>query len=196
MTWADYVKAGLQWVFCLAANIVLDSMGLVIVAVALPFRVADVSVSDGRKIINLPRWVWLWGNDFDGVQGDKRGWWAAHTPFGWDVNGYKAMYWWTAIRNPTNNMRRLKLFSAPIIGSTITYIGDRDVADKPGRAGWQFVKLVSASGRSYYGFYLVKMLGSKHAFVIRMGFKVSPDHQGSKEQPKGMTTKINPWKNI
>jgi hypothetical protein len=192
----DYFKAALQWAFCLAANIVLDGMGLVIVAIALPFRKEGVSVSDGRKIINLPRWAWLWGNDFDGVLGDKRGWWAENTPFGWDVNGYMAMYWWTAIRNPANNMRRVSLFSAPIIGSEITYNGYFTVEDDRGGDGWQFVKLVSQKGRSYYGFYWVKeyQIVQDRAFVIRMGFKIKPSHAGSQEQPKGMTTRINPWK--
>jgi len=192
----NYFKAALQWTFCLAANIVLDSLGLVIVAIALPFRKDDISVSDGRKIVNLPKWAWLWGNDFDGVLGDKRGWWAANTPFGWDVNSYMAMYWWTAIRNPANNMRRVSLFSAPIVGSIIRFKGQYEVSDKPGMGGWQFVKLNSAKGRNYYGFYLVKQWSETRAFVIRLGFKVLPRHAGTNEQPKGMTTRINPWKKI
>jgi hypothetical protein len=192
----DYFKAALQWVFCLASNIILDLMGLVMVAIALPFRVEGISVSDGRKIINLPRWAWLWGNDFDGVTGDKRGWWANNTPFGWDVNGFAAMYWWTAIRNPANNMRRVPLWSAPIIGSTITYKGNYYVADKLGGDGWQFVKLVDKTDRSYYGFYFTKQYSKTRMFVVRVGFKISPTHQGTQEQPKGMTTRINPWRKI
>lgn len=201
MKFTDYVKAGMQTAFCLAANIIFDGLGLIVVAIALPFRTFGNSVSDGRKIINLPSWAWLWGNDFDGVLGDKRGWWEAHTPFGWPVTSFMAMYWWLAIRNPANNMRRVSLFSAPIVGSTITYIGDRNVADRPGEGGWQFVKLVSHNtlhkkGRCYYGFYSVWQYSETRAFVIRMGFKIKPDHQGTAELAKGMTTRINPWKSI
>jgi hypothetical protein len=192
----DYIKAVFQFVFLFFSDVFFDLLGLVMVAIALPFRVESVSVDDGRKIINLPKWAWLWGNDFDGVQGDKRGWWAANTPFGWDVNGYMAMYWWTAIRNPANNMRMLKLYQAPITGSTITYKGDYNVADKPGQGGWQFVKLVSLEGRSYYGFYFVKQWSQTHASVMRFGFKISPDQQGTVDLPKGETTRINPWKAI
>lgn len=192
----DYLKAPLQWAFLLIANIVLDLIGLVMVAIALPFATWQISVSDGRAILNLPRWAYLWGNDFDGVLGDKRGDWAKITPFGVHVESYLAKYWWTAIRNPSNNMRMYDMFAAPIIGSVITFIGDREVRDSSGEGGWQFVKLVSAKGKNYYGFYLVWQLTDNHGFYARFGFKISPDHQGTQELPKGETVRINPWKTL
>lgn len=196
MKFTDYIKAGMQTTFCLMANIVLILLGLIVVAIALPFREADNSLSDGRPIVNLRTWAWLWGNDFDGALGDKRGWWAAHTPFGLPVDHFVSMYWWLAIRNPANNKRRVSLFSAPIVGSTITYVGNYNVADRPGQGGWQFVKLVDRKGRCYYGFYLVLQYSNTRAFVIRLGFKIKPDHQGTAELAKGMTVRVNPWKSI
>ena len=65
----NITKAICQWVFLLACNIVTDLIGLFVVAIAIPFRVDDVSKSDGRPIVNLPRWAWLFGNDYDGLQG-------------------------------------------------------------------------------------------------------------------------------
>src|SRR5690554_7576491 len=71
----DILKATKQWLFLLFFRLLGIISGLVIVAIAIPFRKEGVSLSDGRKIVNLPKWAWLWGNDFDGLLGDKRGWW-------------------------------------------------------------------------------------------------------------------------
>ena len=191
----NILAAILQWTFLLLSNIVLDFLGLFIVALAIPFRKEGVSLSDGRPIVNLPKVVWLWGNDYDGLLGDKRGWWDENTPFGVSPTSYLAMWWWAALRNPVNNMRFVSLWSAPIRGSVITYKGDYIVEDKPGMAGWQFVQ-AEKDGKKWYGFYLVKQWNETRAFVIRIGFKLKPLHQGSDEDPKGMTTKINLWKAI
>lgn len=194
----DFIKPFLKWPFLFICSITLSLLGLVMVPLALPFRRQSFSVSDGRPIVNLPRWAYVWGNDFDGALGDKRGWWAENTPFGVAVESYLAMFWWLAIRNPSNNMRRLPMFYAPVVGSVITYIGDREVEDDIGGGGWQFVKTVSSKGKSYYGFYAVYEYGAR-GFMIRLGHKVKPDHAGAGgigEQPKGFTFRINPWKKL
>lgn len=190
----DVLKALFQWVYLLLFRIIGIITGLVVVAFAIPFRKEGVSLSDGRKIVNLPKLAWLWGNDFDGLLGDKRGWWKENTPFGVDVDSFLAMYWWAAIRNPANNMRLLDMFSVPIVGSKITHHGDYVVEDKKGLGGWQFVKV--ENNVTYYGFYLVKEITKDRAFVIRLGFKVKPSHQGQDEPRKGLTFKLNPWKQI
>ena len=185
----------LQWSFLLLSNIVLDLIGLVVVSVAIPFRVTSNSVSDGRVIVNLPKWAWLFGNDYDGLLGDKRGWWADNTPFGVKVDSFLAMWVWAAVRNPVNNMRLTTLYSAPVQGSIITYKGNYVVEDKPGMGGWQFVTTTNGN-KKWYGFYLVHEWSTKKAFVIRIGFKVKPEHNGTNESPKGMTTKISLWKEL
>lgn len=190
----DYIKAAIQFLSLFVANVVLDVIGLVVVAIALPFRVKGYSVSDGREISNLPKWAWLFGNDYDGVLGDKRGWWAANTPFGLPVGNFVSMYTWAALRNPVNNMRRTNLFSAPVQGSTITFKGKEHVRDDKDSAGWQFVTTEN-SGKKWFGFYLVYLWSDTRAFVIRLGFKVEPKDAGSTER-QGMTTKVNLWKAI
>lgn len=190
----NITKAVCQWVFLLACNIVTDLVGLFVVAIAIPFKVDDISKSDGRKIVNLPRWAWLFGNDYDGLLGDKRGWWAENTPFGWPVDHFVSMYTWAALRNPVNNMRLTNLFSAPVQGSTITFKGKEHVRDDKDSAGWQFVTTEN-SGKKWFGFYLVYLWSDTRAFVIRLGFKVEPKDAGSTER-QGMTTKVNPWKAI
>jgi hypothetical protein len=184
-----------QWSWLVLARLVGIVTGLIVVALAIPFRVSAVSLSDGRAIVNLPLRAWIWGNDHDGLTGDKRGWWAANTPFGWSADSFGAMYWWAAIRNPANNMRLLDTFSAPVIGSKISYRGRRVVEDKPGMDGWQFV-IVENDGKRWFGFYLVHCWSEKRAFVVRLGFKVKPSHQGANEPRKGLTFKLNPFKSI
>lgn len=209
----DYIKAILQWTFLLLANLVTDVLGFLVVLIALPFRVDGVSVSDGRPIKNLPKWVWIFGNDYDGVLGDKRMWWDQNADDQvWcglrplirkvfpslkviDASSFQAMYWWTAVRNPVNNMRLMKMFQAPVTGSTITYKGDYFVRDDKNSAGWQFVTTENG-GKKWYGFYYVHLWSDTHAFVVRLGFKVDPTDAGTTGDPQGATTKINPYKAI
>lgn len=189
------IHALAQWAWLIVARSMGIITGIVVVPIALPFRVDATSVSDGRPITNLPRWAWLWGNDFDGLTGDKRGWWATNTPFGWAVDSFAAMFWWAAIRNPANNMRLLDLFSAPITDATIGYRGSYTVEDKPGMDGWQFV-WSKQDGQCWYGFYAVHCWSDARAFVVRLGFKIKPSHAGTIEPRKGLTFKINPYKKI
>lgn len=189
------LRALAQWSWLIIARLAGILSGFLMVALAIPFRVPAVSLSDGRAIVNLPRWAWLWGNDFDGLLGDKRGWWAENTPFGWAVDSFAAMWWWAAFRNPANNMRLLEAFSAPVIDSKITYRGRYVVEDKPGMGGWQFV-IVENDGKRWFGFYWVHEWSTTRAFVIRLGFKVKPSHQGANEPRKGLTFKFNPAKSI
>lgn len=185
----------LNWLFLLLVRLVLIAAGLVVVPLALPFADWASSVDDNRPITILPRWAWLWSNDFDGAMGDKRGWWDAHAPFGLGAQHWFSQFWWLAIRNPANNLRRTPLGSCPVSDCMIFWEGNRDVADKPGRFGMQFVEAVHRlSGRKYHGFYWTKRLTDTRCFVVRLGWKIQPSHEGEEEPPKGFTFKINPWK--
>ena len=187
-------RALAQWLFLFVCNAVLMILGLLVVAVAIPFRVPGVSVSDGRPIVNLPRWAWLFGNDYDGLLGDKRGWWAANTPFGWAATSFGAMYAWAALRNPVNNMRQMSLFSCPVAECSITGYGQDEVNDSPGMGGWQFV-IAKRGLRRWYGFYWVHQWSDTRAFVVRMGYKITKADQGRTEII-GMTTKVDLYKSI
>lgn len=207
--------AVLQWSVLLVARVAAIALGLPVVAVAVLSPVPGLSVSDGREILNLRRWAWLWGNDFDGLDGDKRGWWADNCDglvlFGLlpllrrvglpvprvPVTSWLARFWWAAVRNPANNMRQLALFSCPVSECELAYLGQPLVEDKPGKGGWQFVVARRYGGSNLWcGFYLVRELTATRAFVIRLGFKIRPEHQGSGEPAKGLTFKLNPWKQL
>ncbi len=211
----DIPLALLQWAVLLVVRVVLILAGLLVVALAMPFKVIDRSVSDGRLIENLPRWAWLFGNDFDGLQGDKRGWWDDHCDaavlFGLlpllrrlgvpiaplTKTHWLSRWWWAAVRNPVNNLRLVPGFNCPVSECLIYFLGTIVVEDKPGYSGWQFVAGRHAGGRSrWYGFYLVHQWNTSRAFVLRLGYKIKPEHEGADEPAKGMTFKINPFKAI
>jgi len=192
----NYPYAFMQFLFLGLADLIFDFLGLFVVAIAISFRKPGTSVQDGRPITNLPKWAYPWGNDFDGLLGDSQGWWAANTPFGLPPDSFLSMYVWAAIRNPANNTRMFSIFNAPIQGSQIEYKGDFFVGDHPGESGFQFVKLTHEGIWPRYGLYWVRQWTSKHASVIRLGFKISPDQIYTNELPKGSTFRINPWKRI
>lgn len=210
----DYILAVLQWAALIIVRVPLIVLGLFVVAAAIPFRQFALSTEaakdkNRRAIWNLPRWAWLWGNDFDGLLGDKRGWWDENCDreafFGLlpylrtflripvlRSDHFLAMWWWAAVRNPVNNLRFVPGISCPVSECLITYKGSRVVEDKPKLSGWQFVKAERIDGISvWYGFYLVHAWSDTRAFVIRLGYKIKPDHIGRDEPQKGMTFKVN-----
>lgn len=186
-----------EWVLLLLMRVVLILLGLVVVPLALPFRDWGKSDSDGRGITVLPRWAWLWSNDFDGSTGDKRGWWASHTPFGLSTHHWFSQFWWLAIRNPVNNLRKTRFGSCPVSGCFIYWSGDFKVRDKKGGQGTRMTMAKHrVTGKKWYGFYMVHEWSDTRAFVVRLGFKIEPWHENGDEPPKGFTFKINPWKAI
>lgn len=185
------------WILRAIAYVTLALLGLVIVPVALLFPNGAASVSDGRPIVVLPDWAWLWSNSFDGSLGDKRGWWDKHTPFGLGAKHFFSQFWWLAIRNPVNNLRRTRIFSCPVSECYVDFVGQFEVADKPGKTGWQFVTAEhKRTERTWHGFYGVWPYGNSRAVVVRLGFKIKPEHEITHELPKGFTFRVNPWKKI
>lgn len=188
----------LNWLFLFLIRLVLIVLGFIVVPVALLFPQAGTSVSDGRPIMVLPGWAWVWSNDFDGALGDKRGWWDANAPFGLGAHHFLSKFVWLAFRNPVNNLRRTDWFSCPVSSCFIDYAGSSVVEDKPGMGGWQFVTAEhERTEKTWHGFYWVHEWNAERAFVIRLGFKIKPDHEVmAGEPPKGFTIRLNPWKSI
>lgn len=211
----EILLALVQWAVLLVVRVALIVVGLAVDAVAILFAVPGFSLSDGRPIWNVPGWAWLFGNDFDGLDGDKRRWWADNCDdlvlfgllpllrrLGFTVDwlaadSWLARWWWAAVRNPVNNLRLVPGFNCPVSECEIHYLGDYAVEDKPGQGGWQFVSARRRGGVSrWYGFYLALPYGPARAFVVRLGYKIKPAHQDTVEPGKGMTFKINPAKAI
>lgn len=203
--------AAVQWLLLLVVRVALIIVGLPMVAIAIPFATPGASASDGRLIWNLPRWAWLFGNDFDGLDGDKRNWWAdncdALVLFGLlpllrrlgvslaplAPTSWLARWWWAAVRNPVNNLRRVPGFNCPVGDCLVTHWGSFTVEDKPGMGGLQFVVARRSGGVSrWFGLYWVHEWSLTRALVLRLGYKVKPEHAFRIGEPaKGMTFKLN-----
>ena len=137
--------------------------------------------------------------------GDRRGWWSN------ERNGNHKSFWsqylWSAVRNPSNNLRFMPLSSINVkYAKRIDLLaGQEYVRDREGGEGYQFIRAISKNGIPYYSFYLVKNYGNGKGFVIRFGFKVIPSHMEeysdvedtpNGSENKGMTFKISLYKNL
>jgi hypothetical protein len=160
----EILLALVQWAVLLVVRVVLIVVGLLVDAAAILFAVPGLSLSDGRPIWNVPPWAWLFGNDFDGLDGDKRRWWADNCDdlvlfgllpllrrlgftVGWlAVDSWLARWWWAAVRNPVNNLRLVPGFNCPVSECEIRYLGDYAVEDKPGQGGWRSSARAAGAG--------------------------------------------------
>ena len=147
----------LQFLLWLGVSLVLDLIGLLVLAVVLPFIVKDAK--------RLPTWC-RWFDSADGyINGDdvyqKEN---AHWPLFW------LRYNWLAIRNPTN------YFQVNVLGQT--WLGNEyikvatpnagKVGDHPEQeSGIQYIESVDG----IYEYYMVYRLG-QYAFKFRMGWKI------------------------
>lgn len=141
----------------------------------------------------LQRFVWLWGNDKDGFNGDRRGEWAAIS--GYDEESFASRYWWN-IRNPSNNLRYTDMFSCiPDNCTEVDIWGyDFELDNKPViDEGWWFIR-AQANGRTYYSYRAVKKHDEgKWAHNASIGFKLKPSHFAHGEsENKGFTDRITP----
>lgn len=204
------VLAILTWPFLS----LLKGLGMVIGLFILPFVIPFSKIVPGTKrpfsdyegwweLEILPDLFWMWSNDEDGLQGDKRGWWDAHSMFGKATN-YLSKLWWVVWRNPFANASRYHpLFSCDVSKCrSWWYFGDYHVRDDVNSTGWQLVFAKSDAGRVYAGLYVVIRYGtSDHALVLQWGSKIYPRHEGVVYQEpldyfKGHTMETQFFKNI
>lgn len=201
--------AAAQWLLLFPARVGLILLGLLLVPLALPFRVRQgpsvpfTQASGTWQLVVLPAWAWLWSNDRDGALGDKRGWWHLNAPFGLGAYHWFSMFWWLALRNPANNMRFTPLFGCPVTECDYRYWGDERVEDRPGEGGRRLLLATHRkTGRRYYGFYGVWQWSATRAVVIQIGFKGEPKDWAEdytddlSRQWAGSTFEINLFKDI
>jgi len=104
LTWA-----ALTWVTYQVAVIPLWLLGWIATPLAIRYGQWERSPITGAWIYNAPRWLWLWGNDEDGLD---PAWYQLANPT-WGP--FKRMLIWNAWRNSVNNLRCvLWLHPAPV----------------------------------------------------------------------------------
>lgn len=106
------------WALMFTLTTFLIMVGWVIIPIAAVCRAFESSRSnrDGREIV---KWsaplIWLWGNDEDGVLGGRQ-----YKDFKSDI--LQAIYW-TALRNPVNNLRFVPKLSCKINPMKVRFEG-------------------------------------------------------------------------
>ncbi len=163
--------------FVLSGGLTVAGIFVVPVALKRVGLVEQKTLSKGskRKIQTFAKgtWCWVFGNDYDGINGDSGGDWKK----GCDsivlcgllpllrkrfpsipVVKWKdalANYWWLAFRNPANNLRLVKGFYCEVKDCVLKYYGAVRIEDKyRGFTGWQLVIAVNQKTNvPYFGFY-------------------------------------------
>lgn len=87
--------------------LLLQTLGYVLVPLAILFRQQQTSYVTGEPIVNAPGWLWLYGNDEDGLDPP---WYQTANPT-WSP--WLRMWVWAAWRNPVNNLRFIKSLHPP-----------------------------------------------------------------------------------
>lgn len=123
-----------------------------------------------RVIAIWPRWAWLWSNEEDGVTG--------HPAWQEEYAGRErwGAFRWSAIRNPSNNLRFVPLLSLVIDPARIQFVGNTDdpnpkysVDDNPLGIQWAF----TWQGL-YAGLIWRRQINRDRHSQLRIGWKLLP----------------------
>jgi len=225
ITSLDYLKAGWQFFSrfflvklpCTLLGLVMVPLGYFFIQKGKPNRYGELTQehSDKYKLLgssgqwdfwNMPRFLWIWGNDEDGLLGEPSGKHSAR------VRGKERSFWgiyqWAALRNPANNLRYSEILSCYVDRCDLVWSGASDLLpeakfpvrialndNNPVKPGWYFVKATDrTNSKVYYCYRLVKPLKSGRVLHIRLGFKIKPKHafetQDIDDANKGFTVRI------
>lgn len=137
-------------------------LGFIVVPIAYKFREGN----------HFPKWAWIWDNKEDGIFGA--------TWFNKGVLDFKTCYRWSAVRNPANNMRFMKLITVLHSDVKRTKIyGDKEIpnpklARERGRAIWHLT-LVKPGLLWRFSYWYIKAKPDNKHFRIRFGWKCTPE---------------------
>lgn len=156
------------------------------------------------KLTRLPKWLLLWDNKYDGLLGDKRGWWANYCleNYGKSNKEPYCMWQWAAIRNPANYWSRV-VAGVDVSQCTFTLLAGQTVVDED-NPGWHFIVATRKDGAQFHllQFVFPWFFDKTHAVYGRFGWKIKMDHQGTQpdereqDRIKGSVYRVSPWKAI
>jgi hypothetical protein len=206
---AGFLRAFL--LFCLKVPMLL--LGLVVVWVALKGKLrieSDPKVFSqypqygSWRLVRLPKWAILWDNAFDGLWGDKRGWWANYCADQYNEphDSHISMWRWAALRNPAN------YFSRNVCGvdvSTLTIqqrAGNISAEGISPYRGWYLLRGKDQNGKIYPRFYLEYAFKGTYGLMVDIGWKIKLSHNGTpadapeKDRIKGIVFTLSPYKEL
>lgn len=206
------IKCTTLVVFYFFACLFMSFIGLFVVAygVQKPRKYPDTTkpFTDGRQLpgehtfTRLSHdWMLWWDNVYDGIAGDRRGWWNTYciNTFKRDAASKLSMWIWTAYRNSCNYFSR-NIVGIDVSQYEITLLAGQEIAEED-HFGWHFLLAthkITGKQRYYFGWF--KQLTEKHHAYIRMGWKIKMAHNGVTEDSddtdkyKGFVCRFSLWK--
>lgn len=191
------------------ASWILAAMGLPVVWVALYFvkpsgaRIAYTQFPELGfwQMWNLPAWARWWDNVFDGMGGDKRGWWAKYCleHYGKSAFARYCMWRWAALRNPANYFNRNVCGIDVSLCKIETLFSIGGVETAPNR-GIKLLKATHASGFVFPRIRCEFAIANGKGLLFDFGWKL-PDTAPSITAPdtdriKGLALNFSPWKGL
>ena len=182
-------------------------LGLVVVWFALPYRrvvgeakpFTQYPELGNWQLVRLPSWALWWDNAFDGMWGDKRGWWANDCK-GEHTSRYN-MWRWAALRNPANYFGR-NVCGVDVSTLSIALIKSGGVAESAPYRGWYLLKGMDSKGRVYPRLYMEFAIHGNKGLMLDFGYKVKLSHNGTpsdapeKDRVKGIVCVGSFWKEL
>lgn len=145
-------------------------------------------------------WMLWWDNVYDGLFGDKRGWWNTYCleHYGKGSTSWYSMLQWAAFRNSANYFER-NVIGIDVSQCVISVLAGQGLADED-NPGWSFLMAKSNDGRTRYYFSWYKALTATHGAYVRVGWKIKLSHNGTNpdadptDRFKGFVFRASPWK--
>lgn len=123
------------WLLVAAIHLFFVLLGLPLIA----WQSGRLTVDEQRKLHFKARWMWLYDNREDGVDGRRGGdpaqdWWMQRTK---DRTLRERVFLWSALRNPVNNLRYVPIICPKFHPDQIGFYG---TGDEPpdGQSGWAY----------------------------------------------------------
>lgn len=208
-----YIKWAVKSTAYFIADIPVTLLGLLVVWLALrntrdegqeqPF--SQHPEHGSWRLLRLPKLALLWDNKYDGMLGDKRGWWANYclTQYDRPHTDRYCMWQWAAVRNPANYWSRV-ICGVDVSRCDFTLLAgtERNDDETPG-----FTFLVATDRETgkqwhYFGFALPWWFSKTHIIQGRFGWKLKMDHAGTapdareQDRIKGHVFRASLWKDI
>lgn len=198
-------------VFLLSLPVTL--LGLPLVALGLPFRrefpetkTPFTQYPGEWMLVRLPTWLKWWDNQYDGLLGDKRGWWDndCQTLRSKPASHPYCMWLWAALRNPANYFSR-NIVALDISRCTVTKLwGDDEVIEEPGYRCAQFLMATRDDGKRFYRMFISWAIPGRpdKALMLDIGWKfklkhsLMPKDTPDKDRLRGDVFVISPWKTL
>jgi len=124
------------WLLVGAIHLLFILLGLILI----PLESFNVQQDKNNRLQFSARWMWLYNNSEDGIDGRRGGdpaqrWWMERTRI---RTVRERIFLWSALRNPANNLRYVPILCPKFRPEWIGFVGTGD-EPRNGESGWAYV---------------------------------------------------------